>query len=597
VLKATYDPSLVVLSILIAVLASYAALDLSVRVVSAQRWARISWFTVGSVVMGIGIWSMHFTGMFAFTLPVPIAYHWPTVLLSFLITAFSSAIAFYIVTQEDLGNGKIAIGGIIMGVGIAAMHYTGMASMRLAAVCQYDRGLVILSVVLAIVLSLPPLWLVFHFRRRTMWNIWTKMASASVMGVAISTMHYTGMASATFFADFTQSPSNSYHTLSVSTLGAAGIGIVTMFIQGFGALIAYVDQRRAVHAVEVEERDRFHQIADTLNEVLALTNADCSEVLYVNRAYQELWGRTSESLYAAPASWIEAVHPADRTQLEDRIKLLLKGEPLDSIELQTIRPDGSICWVVARGYPVRDSQGNIYRLVCSAQDITKRKQAEVELQRLSGRLLHLQDEERRSIARDLHDSTAQDLVVLATTLRQLHDSPPPTSARLRQVISECETVIDRCLREVRTLSYLLHPPMLEKTGLEDAIGDYVEGFSKRSEIQVDLELPSNLGRLPRETELALFRVVQESLTNIQRHSGSPQATIRIERDKEKLTIEIIDKGHGIAAGNQKLTGTPLQGIGVGIPSMQERVKQIGGTLEIESSNQGTTVRVTIPAND
>jgi two-component system NarL family sensor kinase len=184
----------------------------------------------------------------------------------------------------------------------------------------------------------------------------------------------------------------------------------------------------------------------------------------------------------------------------------------------------------------------------------------------------------------------RNLVVLATTLHQLHDSPPPSNARLRQVISECETVIDRCLREVRTLSYLLHPPMLEKTGLEDAIGDYVEGFSKRSGIQVDLELPSNLGRLPRETELALFRVVQESLTNIQRHSGSRQATIRIERDKEKLTIEIIDKGHGFAAGNQKLTG-------VGIPSMQERVKQIGGTLEIESSNQGTTVRVTILAND
>ena len=578
-------------------LASYAALDLSARVVSAQRWARISWFTVGSVVMGIGIWSMHFTGMFAFTLPVPIAYHWPTVLLSFLIAAFSSAVAFYIVTRENLANGKIAIGGIIMGVGIAAMHYTAMASMRLAAVCQYDRGLVISSVILAIVLSLPPLWLVFHFRRRTMFNIWTKMASALVMGAAISVMHYTGMASATFFADFTQSPSNSFHTLSVSTLGAAGIAIVTMFIQAFGTLIAYVDQRRAVQAVEVEERDRFHQIADTLNEVLALTNADCSEVLYVNRAYQEIWGRTAESLYSAPTSWMEAAHPEDRTQLEDRIKRLLKGEALDGIELRVIRPNGSISWVVARGYPVRDSQGNICRLVCSAQDITKRKQAEIELQRLSGRLLHLQDEERRSIARDLHDLTTQDLVVLATTLHQLHDSPPLTSARLRQVISECETVIDRCLREVRTLSYVLHPPMLEKTGLEDAIGDYVEGFSKRSEIQVDLELPSNLGRLPRETELALFRVVQESLTNIQRHSGSPQATIRIERDKGKLTIEIIDKGHGIAAGNQKLTGTPLQGIGVGIPSMQEPVKQIGGTLEIESSNQGTTVRVTLPAND
>ena len=157
-LKATYDPGLVVLSILIAMLASYTAFDLLARVVAARRWGRVSWFTAGSVEMGIGIWSMHFTGMFAFTLPVPVTYHWPTAFLSFLIAAFSCAVAFYIVTQENLANGKIAIGGIIMGVGIAALHYTDMASMRLAAVCQYDRGLVILSVILAIVLSLPPLW-------------------------------------------------------------------------------------------------------------------------------------------------------------------------------------------------------------------------------------------------------------------------------------------------------------------------------------------------------------------------------------------------------------------------------------------------------
>src|ERR1700676_1201532 len=127
--------------------------------------------------------------------------------------------------------------------------------------------------------------------------------------------------------------------------------------------IWFCDQRRAVQAVEVEERDRFHQIADTLNEVLALTNADWSEVLYVNRAYEEIWGRTAESLYSAPTSWMEAVHPEERPQLKDRIKRLLKGEALDGIELRVIRPNGSISWVVARGYPVRDSQVNICRLV------------------------------------------------------------------------------------------------------------------------------------------------------------------------------------------------------------------------------------------
>jgi signal transduction histidine kinase len=137
--------------------------------------------------------------------------------------------------------------------------------------------------------------------------------------------------------------------------------------------------------------------------------------------------------------------------------------------------------------------------------------------------------------------------------------------------------------------------MLEKTGLEDAIRDYVEGFTKRSGIPVDLELSPHLGRMTREAELALFRVVQESLTNIQRHSGSPQAKIRIDRSPERVTLEVIDEGHGIPVTGRQKTGTLPPG--VGIPSMHERVKQIGGRLEIESTSHGTTVRVIIPIHD
>jgi PAS domain S-box-containing protein len=592
-LKGSYDPGLVMLSVLIGMFASYTALNLATHHISARRSGRSAWLAGGCVVMGIGIWSMHFTGMLAFSLPVPVGYHWPTVLLAFFVAVFSSAVALYVITWEKISGGKVAIGSVIMGLSIAGLHYTAMDSMRLAGGCRYNLGLVTLSVVLAIVISLPPMWFVFHFRQRTMGTILERIASSIGLGAAISVMHYTGMASESFFASTVRADWS--HVVSVSSLGAAGIATVTLVVQAVGSWMSFVEQRLAVQALETLERDRFRQIADNLHEVLVLANADCSEMLYVNRTYQQIWGREAESLYANPKSWLEGVHPDDRAHIEDAVQRLLGGEPLDGIECRVIRPNGSISWIVTRGYPVRDSAGHIYRLVGSAQEITERKQAKYELQELSRRLLTLQDEERRSIARNLHDSTAQDLVALATTLSQLHDAPRLSRSTWRKLISECQAVADRSIREIRTLSYLLYPPMLEKTGLEDAIRDYVEGFTKRSGIPVDLELSPHLGRMTREAELALFRVVQESLTNIQRHSGSPQAKIRIDRSPERVTLEVIDKGHGIpGTGRQESETLPL---GVGIPSMRERVKQIGGRLEIESTSHGTTVRVIIPIHD
>jgi two-component system NarL family sensor kinase len=152
---------------------------------------------------------------------------------------------------------------------------------------------------------------------------------------------------------------------------------------------------------------------------------------------------------------------------------------------------------------------------------------------------------------------------------------------------------DKCIREVRTLSYVLYPPVLDQAGLEDAIRDYVKGFTNRSGIQVELELSPRLGRMTRDVELTLFRVVQESLTNIQRHSGSQRAEIRIHRNSN-LTLEISDIGHGLSTNVQRGKEEPGFEVGVGIPSMQERVKLIGGRLEIVSSSQGTTVRVIVP---
>lgn len=247
-------------------------------------------------------------------------------------------------------------------------------------------------------------------------------------------------------------------------------------------------------------------------------------------------------------------------------------------------------------FPVEGSAG-VDRAVCVLQDITERKRAESELRHLSGQLLRLQDEERRKIARDLHDSTGQDLVALSTIFSQLSASLPSPRRKLRKLAAQGQSLAERCIREVRTLSYLLHPPMLDESGLEDALHHFVYGFAERTGIQVELEVSPDFCRLAPETELGLFRVVQESLINIQRHSGSFRAKIRLLRDAEKSTLEVSDEGRGISYSKKEHNSTIPLAAGVGIPSMEERAQQVGGQLEIESSSRGTTVRVMIPVHE
>jgi PAS domain S-box-containing protein len=589
-----YDLRLVALSAFIAISTSYAALDLGGRVTASRGWIRSAWLAGGATAMGLGIWSTHFTGMLGFSLPITVAYHWPTVLLSLAFAIFASTIALYVVSRKKMGRVQALTGSVLMGLGIAGMHYIGMAAMRLAAACHYSPLLVTFSVLIAIVASLVALVFTFDYREDFRGTTLAKVLSATAMGVAISLMHYSGMVSASFVPSAVL-PDMS-RAVSISSLGLSGIAIGTLVVQGIAILTSSVDRRFAIQAQELQSSERFRQIAGILREVLLLSNADFSEILFVNNAYEAIWGRTAESLYADPRSWLEGVHPDDRQQVQEAVQRLVDGEPFESLECRVVRTDGSISWVRLRAYPVVDAQGHPYRIVGTAHEFTKRKQAEEAVRQLSGRLLRLQDEERRRIARDLHDSTGQDLVALATMLGQLSDSIPSVERKPHRLLSECKALTDKCIRDVRTLSYVLHPPVLDQAGLEDAIRDYVEGFTKRSGIQVELGLSSRLGRMERDIELALFRVVQESLTNIQRHSGSQRATIRIHRDSD-LTLEISDLGPGLSAPVPKRKKELRFDVGVGIPSMHERVKLVGGRLEIDSTSYGTTVRVTIPLEE
>jgi signal transduction histidine kinase len=214
-----------------------------------------------------------------------------------------------------------------------------------------------------------------------------------------------------------------------------------------------------------------------------------------------------------------------------------------------------------------------------------------EVEDLSSQLLQAQDEERRRISRELHDSTGQLLAALTLNLARLKSEHAGSNPDASALIDDTTSMVDEMTRQLRTMSYLLHPPMLDEVGLLSAVKWYVEGFSTRSSVEVTMDCP-DLGRLPAELEITLFRLIQESLTNIHRHSESKTAFIRLNRNDTSVTLEVIDQGKGISPA--KTGGSALPKCGVGIPGMKERVRRFGGTFDLLSNSSGTTIRACLP---
>ena len=227
-------------------------------------------------------------------------------------------------------------------------------------------------------------------------------------------------------------------------------------------------------------------------------------------------------------------------------------------------------------------------------EIKVRAEAEESRRKLSARMLNIQDEERRRIARELHDCMGQTLAALKMTVGPLATAAPVGSQTSKR-LEDAHALTDEAIRETRTLSHLLHPPMLDELGLASAANWYVTGFAQRSGIEVKLELPEEQ-RFPESTELTLFRVLQESLTNILRHSGSKKAEVRLETSGQELILCIRDYGKGIARDRLEKFMSSGTDVGVGLGGMRERVRDLGGTLELQSDGAGTTVKVTLPAS-
>jgi PAS domain S-box-containing protein len=375
VLTGSYDYRLVALSALIAILASYAALDLGGRVTASRGRLRLIWLAGGASAMGMGIWSMHYIGMLAYTLPVAVLYDWPTVLWSLLAAVFASAIALYVVSRKEMGGVFIGVGSVLMGIGIAAMHYIGMEAMRLPAMCSYSPGLVLLSVVLAIVISLVALWLTFHLRNDTRSLGWRKLASAVVMGAAIPVMHYTGMAAVTFRS--MSAPIDLTHSVQISSVGTVGIGGVALLILSLTILTSLMDRRFSAQSLELHlSEQRYRQLVESAQVILWRSSLDTGEFSYVNQEAEALLGYPVEKWTNTPTFWIDHIHEEDRALVESRCAAAAERPGPQGFEHRMVTADGHSVWLRTSVLLLASDTNN--ELVGVMTDITERKRAQEE---------------------------------------------------------------------------------------------------------------------------------------------------------------------------------------------------------------------------
>ena len=349
--------------------------------------------------------------------------------------------------------------------------------------------------------------------------------------------------------------------------------------------------------------DPFHLFVDSVQDYAIFMLDPHGQVMTWNAGAQRIKGyETSEIL----GHHFSCFYPEEDVELGKPQELLNRAAAEGRVEYEgwRIRKDGSRFWANVVLTAVRDRNGKLLGFGKVTRDLTERVsaqkaleesnrklvQSERSLRELSRYLLRAQDEERRLIGREMHDSLGQILSVLKMKLDAVSAQDNSTSRE----ISQCAKLVDQAVTEVRTVSYLLYPPMLEELGLGSAIPWYLDGFSKRSGIAVTYDIPDNLGRLERDSELALFRVLQEGLTNIHKHSGTSAASLRITRSDDKALLELTDSGKGFPAD---ILQSPAANWGVGLRGMSERLRQLGGDLQVTSGVGGTQLRATVPLSN
>jgi len=352
-----------------------------------------------------------------------------------------------------------------------------------------------------------------------------------------------------------------------------------------------VTERKRAELALWESEQRYRAVTDASPIMVWMSGTD-KLCYYFNKGWLDFVGRTLEQ--EAGNGWTENVHPEDFDRCVQIYTNHFDARQPFEMEYRLRHHTGQYRWITDHGTPRYAPDGTFEGYVGGCLDIHDQKQAADKARQadVSLQLMKMQDEERRHIARELHDSAGQTLTVLGMSLAQLAQKSGRRAPEITKDVENLQETVQQLHREIRTASYLLHPPLLDESGLHSAIRWYMDGLRERSALDIRLDISEDFGRLPRDMELVIFRLVQECLTNIHRHSGSKMASIRMARESSHITLEIRDEGKGISP--ERLAEIRSGRSGVGIRGMQERLRQFEGTMNINSGSFGTRIFVTIP---
>jgi len=604
-LAGSYDYRLVALSVLIAILASYAALDLAGRVTAARGRARSIWLTGGAGAMGLGIWSMHYIGMLAYHLPVTVRYDWPTVLESLFAAALASAIALFVVSRPQMGIARIASGGVSMGAGIAAMHYIGMEAMRMPAMCHYSLRIVSVSVILAIGISFIALWLSFRFREDTSGQGWWKLASAVVMGAAIPVMHYTGMAAVTYTR--MDSALDLTHSLQISELGVVAIVVATIMILGLSMVTSLVDRRFSAQSRELRlSEQRFRQLVEAAQVILWRRSLNNNRFTFVNKEAEKLLGYPNEKWLANPDFLLDFVLPDDRSLVESMCSSAAEHHGSECFEHRMTCADGRIIWLRTSLRFTGDA--NKGELVGVMTDITERRRAQEAAEAASRAKSEFLASMSHEIRTPMNGVIGMTELVLDTELTfEQRDYLTTVKVSAESLLAILNDILDFSKIEAGKLEldpvcFSLHE-CVEEAMRVLAVRAHQKGLELLCDIRPDV--PSHaIG-----DGLRIRQILINLVGNATKFTESGQVGLEVrleDHTEDELCVHFIvrDTGIGISPEKQKLifeafsqadtsTTRRFGGTGLGLTISSRLVEAMRGTIWVESTlGEGTAFHFT-----